>query len=263
MLKLERITLYPIKSLDGIEVNQARVLASGALAWDRQYAIVDSDGKYVNGKRTAEVHRVRASYDLTAGTVSLKIEGLDKEDRFHLEEDRGLLGQWLSTYFGSPVSLKRDLETGHPDSIPSYPGPTVISTATLARVAGWFDSITVDNMRARLRANLEISGGEAFWEDRLFAAQDVAVGFRIGEVLLEGGNPSQRCVVPTRDPRTGVVYEGFKEIFIENRHNTLPQWADRSRFNHYYRLSVNTRIPASQAGRMLHSDDAVAINGSG
>ncbi len=260
MLKLDRITLYPIKSLDGIEVKQAQVLPGGALSFDRQYAIVDGDGNYVNGKRTAEVNRIRAGYDLITGTVSLKIEGLDDEDLFHLEEDHGLLEEWLSTYLGCPISLISNPETGYPDD-DVYAGPTVISTATLMRVAGWFDSITVDSMRARLRANLEVSGGEAFWEDRLFAKQDVAVDFRIGDVSLVGGNPCQRCVVPTRDPRTGEVYTGFGKIFAENRHNTLPEWAERSRFNHYYRVSVNTRIASEQAGGILHAGDVVEING--
>ncbi len=34
---------------------------------------------------------------------------------------------------------------------------------------------------------------------------------------------------------------------------TLPQWAATKRFNHYYRLSINTRIPASQIVEPLPS----------
>ncbi len=63
---LGRITIFPIKSLDGVDVLEARVLASGALEHDRQFALIDAEGRFVNGKRTEAVHRVRAEYDLAA-----------------------------------------------------------------------------------------------------------------------------------------------------------------------------------------------------
>ena len=66
---LGRITIYPIKSLDGVDVESVAVLPNGALENDRRFALVDADGHYVNGKRTAAVHRIRAAYDLTQMTV--------------------------------------------------------------------------------------------------------------------------------------------------------------------------------------------------
>ena len=44
MPTLDRITIYPIKSLDGIDVAQARVLACGALEHDRLWRLVDLEG---------------------------------------------------------------------------------------------------------------------------------------------------------------------------------------------------------------------------
>ncbi|NDC55027.1 MAG: molybdenum cofactor biosysynthesis protein, partial [Planctomycetia bacterium] len=52
MPTLDRITLYPVKSLDGIDVETARVLPSGALEHDRRWRLVDLDGRVVNAKRT-------------------------------------------------------------------------------------------------------------------------------------------------------------------------------------------------------------------
>ena len=75
--------------------------------------------------------------------------------------------------------------------------------------------------------------------------------FRVGDVQMEGINPCQRCVVPTRDPETGEVDDRFQKIFIQKRQATLPEWVERSRFNHFYRLAVNTRIPTSEAGKLL------------
>jgi uncharacterized protein YcbX len=60
---LRQIILYPIKSLDGVVVERARLTAGGILEHDRVYAIVDDAGAYVNGKRTARVHALRSEFD--------------------------------------------------------------------------------------------------------------------------------------------------------------------------------------------------------
>lgn len=146
---------------------------------------------------------------------------------------------------------------GFPDDT-NASGPTVISTGTLEEVASWFLDVSVDEMRLRLRANLEIGGVPPFWEDQLFAQEGQCVQFRVGEVLLKGINPCQRCVVPSRDSQTGEVTRNFQKIFIQQRRETLPSWTTLSRFNHFYKLSVNTNVPESEAGKQLHSGDAIA-----
>ena len=40
---LSRITIYPIKSLDGQDVDEAVVLRTGALAHDREYCLIDPE----------------------------------------------------------------------------------------------------------------------------------------------------------------------------------------------------------------------------
>ncbi|HEY9751392.1 MAG TPA: MOSC N-terminal beta barrel domain-containing protein, partial [Coleofasciculaceae cyanobacterium] len=66
---LSRILIYPVKSLDGIAVNRATVLASGALKGDREFALVDAEGQFINGKRYAAIHSIRAKFDLEARSV--------------------------------------------------------------------------------------------------------------------------------------------------------------------------------------------------
>jgi len=79
----------------------------------------------------------------------------------------------------------------------------------------------------------------------------------MGDVTILGVNPCQRCAVPSRDPSSGSVTPEFQRVFSEKRAAKLPPWATQSRFNHYYRLAVNTRIPVSQAGKLLRVGDAV------
>jgi uncharacterized protein YcbX len=149
---------------------------------------------------------------------------------------------------------------GFPDDVKNY-GPTVISTGTLAEVASWFPSFDECSVRPRLRTNLEIGGVPPFWEDRLFTRPGAVVQFQIGDVLDEGTNPCQRCVVPTRDPHTGEAYPLFQKTVALERKELLPSWSTASRFNHFYRLAVNTRIPASEAGKVLRVGDEIKILG--
>ena len=255
---LAGIFLYPIKSLDGIAVNQVKVLASGALCQDREFAILDAQGQIVNGKRNAKVHLVRSTWDAAQSTVSLQIQGSLEKREFHIESDRIQLESWLSNYFGFSVTLAQNSTTGFPDDTIAS-GPTVISTATLETVAAWFPGISITEMRQRLRANLEIDDVPPFWEDQLFGNEGEVVKFQIGQVIFEGINPCQRCIVPTRNSLTGESYANFQQKFTKKRWETLPNWTNKSRFNHFYRLSINTKIPASEAGKVLKIADEIKL----
>ncbi|MGH8507755.1 MAG: MOSC domain-containing protein [Gammaproteobacteria bacterium] len=260
MACVQRITLYPIKSLDGVSVSQAHIAPGGSLEHDRAFAIVDAQGKFVNGKRLAEVHRLRARFDLDTHTVTLADSGTLAPRRFRLDRDLQSMAAWLGEFFGFPVAIRQDSRAGFPDDT-NASGPTVISAATLAAVSAWFPGAAPESMRLRFRANLELDGVPAFWEDRLFGEPGTLVDFNVGEVAFEGVNPCQRCVVPARDPQSGTEEAGFQKTLAMRREQTLPDWAARSRFNHYYRLAVNTRIPASEAGKTLRVGDEVTILG--
>ncbi|NJM70946.1 MAG: MOSC domain-containing protein [Scytonema sp. RU_4_4] len=257
---LATIYIYPIKSLDGIDVNQATILESGALQHDREFALFNEQGHFVNGKRTAKVHLLRSTFDARFKTISLHIQETDQKAIFHVDDEQTSLEAWLSDYFGFPVKFVQNTITGFPDDT-NAKGPTVISTGTIAEVASWFPDVSVDEMRLRLRANIEIGGVPPFWEDQLFAEADQCVQFQVGEILFEGINPCQRCVVPSRDSQTGKVTTHFQKTFVAKRRESLPPWTTPTRFNHFYRLSVNTNIPASEAGKILNQGDEVKILG--
>ena len=133
--------------------------------------------------------------------------------------------------------------------VPFSPGPTIISTATLEAIASWYPGLDVEEVRLRFRTNIEISGVPAFWEDQLFAEPEDTVNFQMGNVQFMGINPCQRCVVITRDSQTGETDLKFQKTFVTQRQTTLPEWAERSRFNHFYRLAINTRLPVTEAGK--------------
>ncbi len=240
MPKLTRINIHPIKSFDAQSVDTALLLPSGALQHDRRFALVDHTGDFVNGKRFPAIQRLRSRFDSASEQLSLQLDGQGPTHSFDMRGDRSELVAWLSDYFGQPVTLQENTAGGFPDDVES-PGPTLIATATLAEVASWFPGVSVDEARDRFRANLEIDADEPFWEDRLLAAGLGAVRFRIGEAQLLGTNPCARCPVPTRNPYTGEPIHGFAKAFAQRRQAALPDWAPAARFDHFYRLSVNTR----------------------
>lgn len=258
MAHLARIVIYPVKSLDGLSAPSVRLLRSGALEGDRRFALLDAQEKYVNGKRHARVHHLRSSFDSMTRMLHLHNGDGRHAGSFHVDDERARLQEWLGEFFGFAVAVRENPAAGFPDDTDS-PGPTVISTATLQEVASWFPGLCAQQIRRRMRANLEISGVPPFWEDRLYGPPGVTVRFRVGEVEFDGVNPCQRCAVPPRDPVTGEGYPEFAKIFAQKREQTLPPWAQRSRFNHFYRLAINTRLPPAVAGKTIGVGDPITV----
>jgi len=246
---LSRIVIYPIKSLDGVGVRSARITSAGILEHDRVYAIMDAEGRVVNGKRTDRVHQIRCEYSEDFAEVRVWTADNPRPATFAFA-DPDPLEAWLGRVFEFPVHLTASHDSGFPDDMAAS-GPTLTSEASLAEVAGWFPELASAGMRARFRANLELGGCEAFAEDRLFGQDPEPKAFRIGAVRMLGHNPCQRCVVPTRDPASGERAAMFQKRFAEKREKSLPLWAARERFNHYYRFALNTSVPASEAAKVL------------
>ncbi|HCF28730.1 MAG TPA: MOSC domain-containing protein [Cyanobacteria bacterium UBA11049] len=252
------IFIYPIKSLDGVAVSEATVLESGGLKGDRSFAIFDANGNFVNGKRNAKVHLLRSRFNDDFTILSLQIQATEQKFVFDLDKERTALEAWLSDYFGFPVKIEQNTVTGFPDDT-NASGPTIISTATLETVASWFPGVSVEQMRLRMRANIEIGGVPSFWEDRLFTVAGKTIKFQIGDVRFEGINPCARCIVPARDAITAEAYPKFQKTFVTKRKETLPSWVETSRFDHFFRLSLNTNVPVSEAGKVLHQGDEVKV----
>ncbi len=242
------LQLHPIKALDPVFVSAALVLPSSALEFDRRWALADSQGGLVSGKRHPHVHGVRATFDLARHEVNL--EG----QVYSLMRQGREIAIWFSDRFGERLEWRENPDTGFPDDVDS-PGPTVVSTASLDAVAEWFD-VALEQTRRRFRTNIEVEGVEAFWEDGLYGSS-----VQVGSVELYAVNPCQRCVVPSRDPMTGVDIPGFQRRFADQRRITLPAWARRAPFNHFYRFAVNTRVLRAGAERIIRVGDTVRAGG--
>jgi MOSC domain-containing protein len=239
------LRLYPIKGFPPVDVTEATVLLSGALALDRRWALMDARGRFVNGKNVPTIHALDARFDAAALEVTLDSR------TFSLTRQGPEFAAWCGDRLGQPVTWAENAEAGFPDDLEAT-GPTFVSAASVRAVADWF-GLDVDGARRRFRCNVEIDGVDAFWEDALYGGT-----VSIGGVEVQAINPCARCVVPSRDARTGEAMQGFQKRFAELRQQHLPPGISTAPFDHYYRFTVNTRIAAAEAGKVIRLGDPVS-----
>lgn len=258
---LAHIQVYPIKSLDPVCVREARIGPSGGLELDRVWALYSSDGQWVNGKRSTTIYLIRAAFTPDFRSVTLSAPGDRRKlpvKTIAFPSDTGSAEEWFSVFFEQPITVRHS-PAGFPDDALAS-GPTIVSTASLQVVCELFSGMTLDCVRQRFRTTLEVNGVPPFWEDQLFAQEERSeVHFRVGEVNFEGSNPCARCPVPPRDPQSGEVIPGFQKTFSDYRRSHIPSWTPEARFDHYYRLATNTRVPSTEAGKLLRVNDPVVL----
>lgn len=257
---VNRITIYPVKSLDGVSLQKAQVGNGGSLVHDREYAIIDRNGKYVKGKNNDLVYLLRSAIDLDNNIISFRHENETTWDHFHLQNDKDAIDEFLSSFFKMPVALHKNT-MGEFLDIPVKSGVTVLSTSSLNEVSNWFNNMDIEETRKRFRATIELTVVPAFWEDKLFFEEGTAIEFKIGDVTLQGISPRARCSVPTRHPETGEIIHGFQKSFANQRTANLPQWSTLDDYGHGYYLSVDCYIPPSQFGKWIFVGDEVKIIG--
>jgi uncharacterized protein len=257
---ISRITIYPVKSLDGIDLQKAMITDGGCILHDREFAMIDPDGNYVNGKSNPLVHSLRSSVDFITETITFRKNPESNRKEFHLIKEKSEIELYLSEYFGFQVDFKRNTNGRFLD-VPDIAGVTILSTSTLRTISGWYGNLSTEETRKRFRATLEIEGVDAFWEDCLFSKVGRGVEFKIGEVTVIGMRPCARCVVPSRNTITGEVTKAFTKTFSKHRSDSLPAWSTLNDFGHYYFLSVNCLVPPTEIGKWIEVGDQVKIIG--
>ncbi|NUN10272.1 MAG: MOSC N-terminal beta barrel domain-containing protein [Ignavibacteriaceae bacterium] len=256
---IEQITIYPVKSMDGISTDNVEISPGGSLMNDRRFALKNTEGKYINGKKYPLLHSLRATFSEDLISVTFSGESFETSPSFELIAGNPLLEEWLGSFFSTRVFFLEDRHSGFPDDLKAY-GPTIASLGSYQAVMQWFNLSSVEETHRRFRTNIVLSGCPPFWEDTLFSDTGEEKEFQVGAVKFLGINPCNRCPVPSRHPDTGEPISDFQKIFSEKREETLLPEKDTARFNHYYKFAVNTKIPLTETGKYIRVGDIVSIN---
>ncbi|MCC6838702.1 MAG: MOSC domain-containing protein [Flavobacteriales bacterium] len=212
--------IYPVKSLGGFSVRQAKLTDRG-LEHDRRWMLVDADGKFLSQREVpvmACLHCAPADKGFsvtdvrTGGALDIPwalLEGEAVQARVWNDEVELLLApasmhQWFSD------ALKRHVHLAYMPDSTVRPTDPLYAKARVALNDAFpaliISQASLDELNTRLampvpmdrfRPNLVIAGGEAFQEDRW---KDLV----IGEARFKSVKPCARCAVTTTDQRTGV-----------------------------------------------------------
>lgn len=221
-LLLQDIFIYPIKSLGGIRLTEAKVEERG-FQYDRRWMLVDQTGRFVSQrefpvlallqvklredgllvffKRNPD-HQLFIPFDLAEGPDILVVIWHDQVIGKVVSK---AIGRWFSDFLGFEVELvvmpestqrKVDLRyavNGESVSFADGMPFLIIGQASLDELNSRLDSSVPMN---RFRPNLVFSGGQPFLEDELRKIRISSAEFQIVK-------PCARCVLTTVDQETG------------------------------------------------------------
>lgn len=249
---VNKLFIYPIKGFDGIEVNSSKILASGLLEKDRIFSLIDSGGKYVNGKNYPEMMNIRTRYDLDLMTATLSLN--NEESTIKLDSEPHKLEQFLFDNLNIKCSLSQDYKNGFVDDIDN-PGPTIYSLESLNLLTEYFPDISLQELRRRFRLNIELTNNseKPFHEDLAIGNN----GFQFSQVKLKAERTCRRCPVPGRNPDNSEIYHGFAMKLMKARedqsldHLPLAMRADK------YIFGVNTSLN-SGADQLIETGEEVS-----
>jgi uncharacterized protein YcbX len=254
---LSKIRIYPIKSLDPVELTSVKI-GIRSLTGDRRYAMLNQYGSFINGKATGLVSQLHTTFDEMLEYVTFKKRGSDDKAIFNLNSETDQIESYLSNFFSTKVNLIKN-EEGRLMDIPDESAATVIAYETVQHLAEELGD-SVDTLRLRFRANLEISNVPIYWEERLANEEsEIGVPFLIGDVKIIGKNLRARCNVPPRNPLTGETDKTFIKKLIDSRQKNIPSWSHVQKLGSLYHLSVDTFIPDSETGKQIHIGDLVQL----
>jgi len=223
-MRLVGLTIYPLKSGAGIELERATLVATG-LELDRRFMLVDRDGDFVTLRGNPRLVTVRST--LANDTVCFEVAASGLEPlRLSLTPGDGPVEQievqiwgdylpatwvsqaadaWFSTLLKKPVHLvrfdepvQRQVELSYAqvgDSVQFADGFPLLVTGT-ASLAALSERFGHEVAMSRFRPNLVIETSEAFIEDRW-------IQIRVGAIAIDIAKPCARCVGVNVEPGTG------------------------------------------------------------
>jgi uncharacterized protein YcbX len=230
---VSELCIYPIKSCQGIKLQQAQVTPKG-FAWDREMMLVNQQGKFLTQRQYPLLAKVKV--ELVHDAITLKtqdnsVEPLNftptltgKEIEVEIWSDRTTaidqgdrLAQWFhqvlqlestkqcrlvrqSPQHSRPINqkyaVKGDESVSFADGYPFLLTATASLQELNARIHEMYQQPNQTIPMERFRPNIVVETTEPFIEDKWKSIQ-------IGEVVFTVVKPCSRCIITTTDQQTG------------------------------------------------------------
>ncbi|QSX39978.1 MOSC N-terminal beta barrel domain-containing protein [Shewanella cyperi] len=216
MASLSSIHIYPVKSIRGQTLPEARVAEEGLIG-DRRFMVCGLDGRFFTARTHPSLSLIHSEYvspqAVHAGALELHFDDMPPlrlepdrfasapfatgvwKDNFSALTTTEEADAWISAVLGEPAKLLwlgeqsarfRQQTGGRVSFADGYP-LLLISQASLEDLNSRSDRL---NRMAQFRPNLVIEGVDAF-------AEDSWDRIRIGEVEFKVAKPCGRCVMTT------------------------------------------------------------------
>ncbi|HEY6806250.1 MAG TPA: MOSC N-terminal beta barrel domain-containing protein [Pyrinomonadaceae bacterium] len=218
---LSAINIYPIKSLKGITLNEAKIERRG-LQYDRRWMLVDKNNKFFTQREFPKMATIKVEFEASG----LKIDAVNKDPLFIPFDAKGTstaeVQIWKNVCSGDFVSAAADRwfsetldtdcrlvhmpdETLRPvdpdfavaDDIVSFADAYPFLVLTEASLSELNSRLVQKVEMNRFRPNFVISGAAPFAEDNWKRVT-------IGETEFHVAKPCARCVMTTVDQERGV-----------------------------------------------------------
>ncbi len=233
MISVSALTIYPVKSLGGVELQSVHLDRFG-FAGDRRWMVVNENHRFLSQRELAAMALIAAELTdsglrLGSGKQSLLVpqpQASAPSLRVQVWEDCVVAldagseaAEWLSERLGGPCKLVYMAEDVHRyvDGLYAREGETVsfadgfpvllISQASLDDLNSRLDTPVPMN---RFRPNLVVQGCEAFAEDKWRRV-------RIGSVEFAVAKPCSRCVMPSIDQATAAKNSEVLQVLASYR----------------------------------------------
>ncbi|MFB9144959.1 MOSC domain-containing protein [Halomonas alkalicola] len=233
-MRITQLAIYPVKSLGGIALDDARLTAEG-LAWDRRWMVVDDVGRFVTQRQLPAMASIRVTLEPDAlvlahpGVAPLRVALAARQqerlsvtvwkDRCDALDEGAEARDWLAAALGDLRGSRLRLVRFAPDHLrpvePHYLAPgewahtafadgyplLVASTASLVELNRRLAAKELSPVpMSRFRPNIVIEGAEPFAEDGW-----QALGPTDGRWRLGLRKPCQRCKITTVDQHSGEI----------------------------------------------------------
>ncbi|NOX95947.1 MAG: MOSC domain-containing protein [Alphaproteobacteria bacterium] len=224
-MQVHSLHLYPIKGVRAVDMEGAHVGLRG-LAQDRRWVITDADGQFLTQRECSDLARLsvtlipdglRLCMDDAGEVVEVKVPTNENRstitvwnDQINAHEAHESAAMWLSSVLARPVRLffmdEKAIRNTSDRWVPVTPVSfadgyplLIVTSASLDALNSEIEMNGGDAVpMARFRPNIVIDGADPWAEDNWLR-------IRIGDVEIDLVKPCDRCVVTTKDQRTGAA----------------------------------------------------------